>query len=63
MTIDELAMLGTEASEDVISIFAKRYFGKEIKDLTKEDNHEIDCFGIYGIHEWLDDNPEINKGK
>jgi hypothetical protein len=43
----------SETIEDEISLFAKLYFNKDIKDLTKEENHEIDCWGLYAISEWL----------
>ena len=36
--------------------FIKYYFKKEYSELTKEDKHEMDCFGIFGMTEWCIDN-------
>ena len=37
-------------------LFIKHYFKKEKENLSKEDKHEIDCFGAFGITEWVIDN-------
>ena len=29
---------------------------KEYSELTKEDKHEMDCFGSFGMAEWCRDN-------
>ena len=36
-------------------LFIKHYFKKEYSKLTKEDNHEMDCFGSFGMAEWCRD--------
>ena len=36
--------------------FIKYYFKKEYSELTKEDKHEMDCFGSFGMAEWCRDN-------
>jgi len=41
--------------DNVLEDFSIKYFGKKLSKLNKEENHEIDCFGIYGVHEWLND--------
>lgn len=53
--IDEFAVSMSEHASSEIAEFAKLYFGKEMKELTKAENHEIDCFGIYGVSEWLEE--------
>ena len=42
-------------------LFIKHYFKKERSDLTEQDKHEMDCFGIFGMTEWCIDNVK-NKG-
>lgn len=57
--IDEFAVAMSGHAQDEIAEFANLYFGKEMKDLTKEENHEIDCFGAFGVSEWLEDNRKV----
>jgi len=55
MNIEELDILRNNAQNSEIVDFAKKYFNKDVKDLTDKENHEIDCFGMYGMSEWLID--------
>ncbi len=43
-------------------LFIEHYFKVERKDLTKEQDHEMDCFGMFGMTEWVQDNV-LQKGK
>jgi len=40
-------------------LFSEKYFGKKLKDLNKKENHKIDCFGLYGCIDWLEDNGHL----
>lgn len=56
MTDEQLDEIFMGIRDDYESQFIKHYFNKEYSELTKEDKHEMDCFGAYGIAEWCIDN-------
>ena len=37
-------------------MFMKHYLNKTLLTLTKEDVHVMDCFGLWGMTEWVIDN-------
>lgn len=59
---EELDIAHSEAVESELEEFSCLYFGKPMKELTSEENLEIDSIGLYGISEWLIDyeNGSIN---
>jgi len=59
MNLEELSIAGTESSDDFIALFSEKYFNKKLKDLNEDENHTIDCFGLYGCIDWLKDNNHI----
>jgi hypothetical protein len=52
---DAFAIGMHEMAENELSEFCKAYFGKEMKDLTVEENQILDSFGAYGASMWLID--------
>jgi len=46
-----------ESISDELSLFALAYFGKTLGELTPDEDHIIDCFGMFGVSEWLIDHP------
>jgi len=55
----EIAQGFSKSAVDMIALFTEKYFNKKPKDLTKEENHLIDCYGLYGCIDWLEDNGHI----
>lgn len=55
----EIAQGFSDSASDNIALFSKKYFGKDIKCLTQEEHHEIDCWGLYGCIAWLEDNGHL----
>ena len=56
MTDEQLDEMFMDIREDYESQFIKHYFDKEYSKLTKDDKHEMNCFGAYGIAEWVIEN-------
>ena len=56
MTDEQLDEMFMDIREDYESQFIKHYFDKEYSELTKDDKHEMNCFGAYGIAEWVIEN-------
>jgi len=57
----EIAQGFSDSASGYIELFAQKYFGKQLKDLNEEENHEVDCFGLYGCIDWLEDHGHIGK--
>lgn len=56
MTNERLDEIFLDIRNDYECQFIRYYFKKEYKELTKEEKHEMNCFGAYGIAEWCIDN-------
>lgn len=56
MNTEELEHEARETKLTYEQLFVKHYFKKEYKDLTKDEKYEMDCFGLYGMTEWVQDN-------
>jgi len=56
----EIAQGFSDSASGYIQLFAEKYFGKKLEYLSKDENDEIDAFGLYGCIDWLEDNGHLD---
>ena len=57
----EIAQGFSDSAAGFISLFAEKYFKKDILKLSADENRELDSFGLCGCIAWLEDHGYLKE--